>query len=117
VLAQVAERRVALLLEQQADARAVLVFRSHLVETVLVQPVRYEICHLNVVEVGEGEMRVSDDSLTWQVQKRDIAAQRIHGIHELQVYRVHPVPEVQPEIGAGSRGDVVPELHQNRNLS
>src|SRR4029078_4749822 len=42
-----------------------------------------------------------------------MTAERINGLHELQIYRVHPVPEVQPKIGAWGRRNVVSELQQN----
>src|SRR6476660_260518 len=45
-----------------------------------------------------------------------MTAERINGIHELQIYRVHPVPEVQPKKGAWGRRNVVSELHQNGDL-
>src|SRR6185312_5309735 len=45
-----------------------------------------------------------------------MTAERINGIHELQIYRVHPVPEVQPKIVVWGRRNVVSEFHQNGNL-
>ena len=94
----------------------VVVWCCVFVETLLMQVICDNICDLHIVKVCESEVRPPTDTPVRQLKQSHMAAKRIDRSHELEVNRVHPVPEVQPKIRVRSTWDVVPELENNRDL-